>query len=379
MKGASALNVASGPTRGHAAPRIRLMIVDDSPVARAVLARMISTFDDFEIVATAGRAAEALEKLETVSVDIVLLDVEMPGTSGLNVLPDILRAGKGARVLIVSSNAEDGAEATVRALALGAADTLPKPGTGNFGGRFAHVLAERLRRIGRVSEDGDESAAPEPAAPPVPAETRSHTRYALRAVEPSRVGCLGLGASTGGLRALSEFLRNLPTNIGAPILITQHLPTVFMPYFARQVEAASGRLTRVAEDGLILKAEEIIVAPGDAHLCLHRQGGMVRVKLNRDPSATSCLPSVDPMLISIAEMFGKSGMAVIFSGMGRDGLIGSGQLAERGGVVYAQDEETSAVWGMPRAVAEAGLASAIATPVDLADIVAARTREVAWK
>lgn len=378
MRGASARSVVGSAGPGHAAPRIRLMIVDDSPVARAVLSRMISTFDDFEIVATAGRADEALEKLKAVSVDIVLLDVEMPGTSGLNVLPDILRAGNGAQVLIVSSNAEDGAEATVRALALGAADTLPKPGTGNFGGRFAHVLAERLRRIGRSeTETGAEEntgggEANEEAIAEAP-------RYLARVVEPNRVGCLGLGASTGGLRALSEFLRNLPATIGAPILITQHLPPVFMPYFARQVEAASGRLTRVAEEGLPLKAEEILVAPGDGHLCLHRKGGVIRVTLNTDAAATSCMPSVDPMLMSMAEMYGPSALAVIFTGMGRDGLIGSGEIAARGGVVFAQDEETSAVWGMPRAVAEAGLTSAIAPPTHLADKVAARVREAAWR
>ena len=131
-------------------PPIRLMIVDDSTVARAVLGRMIAAEPDFEVVALAGNALEALDALKSIAVDIVLLDVEMPGTSGLDALPEILRAGRGARVLIVSSMAEDGAEVTVRALALGAADTLPKPGTGYFAGRFSQVLADRLRRIGRA-------------------------------------------------------------------------------------------------------------------------------------------------------------------------------------------------------------------------------------
>lgn len=375
-----------GAAAKQGAPRIRLMIVDDSPVARAVLSRMISTFPDFEIVATAGRADEALRKLEDVAVDIVLLDVEMPGASGLSVLPDILRAGKGAKVLIVSSNAEDGAEATVRALALGAADTLPKPGTGNFGGRFAHVLAERLRRIGRAeadveAEQEEQEREPPPQAASVPASSVSPARvsFTLRQVEPYRIGCLGLGASTGGLRALSDFLRHLPETIGAPILITQHLPPVFMPHFARQVEAASGRLTRVAEAGLPLKAEQIVVAPGDAHLCLERRGGLVRVVLSTDPASSGCLPSVDPMLASVARMYGKSGAAVIFSGMGRDGLIGCRELADRGGIIFAQDEETSSVWGMPRVVAEAGIASAVASPAKLAGYVATRVQEGAWK
>ena len=113
------------------------MIVDDSAIARSVLSRMLSHQKDMEVVALAGDAEEALDALRSTRVDIVLLDVEMPGTSGLEILPEILRIGKGARVIIVSSLVEDGAEAAVRALALGAADTLPKPGAGNFGGRFA--------------------------------------------------------------------------------------------------------------------------------------------------------------------------------------------------------------------------------------------------
>jgi two-component system chemotaxis response regulator CheB len=356
------------PRTGSGA-RIRLMIVDDSPVARAVLSRMISTFDDFEIAATAGSAEEALAAIDRTRIDIILLDVEMPGTSGLHVLPELVRRGRGAKVLIVSSNAEDGAESAVRALALGAADTLPKPGTGNFGGRFAHVLADRLRRIGRVSEGTSGTV--------VPAE-KSAAIHPLRKAEQHRLGCLALGASTGGLRALTEFLRGLPETIGAPILITQHLPPVFMPHFARQVEAASGRYTQVAEHGMPLRPEEIIVAAGDAHLCLERRGGVVRARLSTAPAASGCLPSVDPMLLSVAEIYGKTGVAVIFSGIGRDGLAGGHVLAERGGTLFAQDEESSAVWGMPRAVAEAGLASAIASPARLAEHVAERAA-ASWK
>ncbi|HEY6916513.1 MAG TPA: chemotaxis-specific protein-glutamate methyltransferase CheB [Allosphingosinicella sp.] len=362
---------------GMAEPRIRLMIVDDSPVARAVLSRMISAFDDFEIVATAGSAEEALEKLAAGPVDIVLLDVEMPGTSGLHVLPDILREGKGARVLIVSSNAEDGAEAAVRALALGAADTLPKPGTGNFGGRFAHVLADRLRRIGRAGVASQAEDAE--LADQIEAEVASVPAQPVRSGDIQRVGCLALGASTGGLHALSEFLRGLPPVIGAPILITQHLPPLFMPHFARQVEAASGRFTRVAEDGLQLKQEEILIAPGEAHLCLERGGGGVRVRLNGDPAQSGCLPSVDPMFASVAAMYGKNGLGIVFTGMGRDGLVGSGEIVARGGTIFSQNEKSSVVWGMPRVVAEAGLATAVGSPAHLAALVAARVEDGAWK
>jgi two-component system chemotaxis response regulator CheB len=344
------------------------MIVDDSPIARTVLSRMILSHEGFDIVATAGNAADALAALNTVQVDIVLLDVEMPGTSGLDALPDILRAGNGARVLIVSSLADDRAEASVRALALGAADTLPKPGTGTFGGHFSEILAGKLRAIGRVHRGEEPAPVRPPEFEPVPIK--------LRAMPDYRLGCLALGASTGGLHALSEFLRALPPRIGAPILITQHLPPVFMPFFARQIEAASGRLTTIAEDGMTLQPERILIAPGDAHIELYRHGSNVTVRLHRGPVSSGCKPSADPMFWSVGEAYGMSGLGVVFSGMGRDGLVGSARLVMSGGAVIVQDEESSSVWGMPRAVAEAGLACAVLPPAGLAARIAARTESL---
>jgi two-component system chemotaxis response regulator CheB len=339
------------------------MIVDDSPIARAVLSRMLSGHKEFEVIALASNAAEAIDALRSVRVDIVLLDVEMPGTSGLEALPEILRLGAGARVLIVSSLAEDGAEAAVKALALGAADTLPKPGTGNFAGRFSEVLAERLRRIGRA-----DSAVPE--------ESRAPLR--LRASGVSTIGCVALGASTGGLHAISEFLRGLPAMIGAPLLVTQHLPAVFMPFFARQLQTVSGRATRVAEDGLALVPEEILLAPGHAHLSLARRGGKVCVTLSHETSRSGCLPSADVMLSAVAEIYGPNAVGVMMSGMGRDGLAGSHAIVDRGGAMLVQDRQSSAVWGMPRAVAEAGLASAILAPAELARRIGAHGAGDSW-
>jgi two-component system chemotaxis response regulator CheB len=343
-------------------PPIRLMIVDDSTVARAVLARMVASNPEFEVVAVAGNAGEALDALRTVTVDIVLLDVEMPGTSGLDALPDILRAGAGARVLIVSSMAEDGAEVTVRALAEGAADTLPKPGTSFFSGRFSHVLADRLRRIGRAGRQQAEES-PAPVGPTI----------RLRDMPSSRLGCVAIGASTGGPHPLTELLRALPARIEAPILVTQHLPSVFMPFFVRQLETACGRTVRLAEEGETLTDDIVHVAPGHAHLCLERSGIDVRARFTRERVPSGCLPSVDPMLASVADLFGDSGLGVVLSGMGRDGLIGSRRLIERGGAVLVQDRHSAAIWGMPRAIAEAGLASAVLPPRELARRVAQRS------
>ena len=256
------MTALAAPARGRVAaiadPPIRLMIVDDSAVARAVLSRILGGFPDVAVVAQAGDARTAIDLLAMTSVDIVLLDVEMPGASGLEALPEIIAAGRGARVLIVSSMAEEGAEVTVRALAAGAADALPKPGAAAFSGRFSNVLADRLRRLGRAAR-----------LPKPPGDTKASADSPLLREMPARpLDCLALGASTGGLPALIDFLRALPARIHAPILVTQHLPEIFMSHFARQLEAACGRPARVAADGGALAAEAIHVAPGDAHLAL---------------------------------------------------------------------------------------------------------------
>ena len=362
---AAAALKSGGPSDSAVPAPLRLLVVDDSTVARAVLSRMLRAQPGFEVVGEAASASDALALLERTEVDVVLLDVEMPGTTGLEALPAIVVAGRGARVLVVSCLCEEGAEAAVRALALGAADTLAKPGAQNFGGRFSQVLTERLRRLGQ-------EGVPEPAS------ASAHPPLALR--EPSRepLGCVAFGASTGGLHAIGELLRALPQRIGAPILVAQHLPALFMPFFARQLEAASGRVVSVAVEGQPLRPDEILLAPGHAHLGLEQQGSRVLARLLAEPSESGCTPSVDVTLSAVAEVYGKRGLGIVLSGMGRDGLSGARRLVERGGEVLVQDRATSAVWGMPRGIAEAGLASAVLPPVELAARVAARSEGAKW-
>ena len=352
----------AGPARQSRRP-IRLMIVDDSMVARAVLSRMIDADGNFEIAAIAGTAEDAIEALGQVMVDIVLLDLEMPGVGGLKAIPKILEAAKGAKVLIVSSLAEDGAEETVAALALGAHDTLPKPGTGRFNGRFSEVLLGKLRELGYA----DRTSMPAAPIAPVGIQMRSQTSEPLK--------LLAIGASTGGIHALGTFFAALPPKIGAPILVTQHLPAAFMTVFARQLSQAANRDAVVAEDGMRLIPDRIVVAPGEAHLLVDEVAGKLVVRLLKTKASSGCMPSVDPMLSSAGAILGAGALGVVLTGMGRDGAEGAKRLIEAGGSVFAQDEASSAVWGMPRAIAEAGLASAILPPDKLARRVAARIEE----
>ena len=346
---------------------IRVLIVDDSVVARAVLSRLLSEHDDIEIVGQAGSAASAHCVLEEKRVDIILLDLEMPGVSGLAALPELIRHGNGARVLIVSSACADGAASSIAALRLGAADTLLKPGAAAYTSRFAEELLDRLRRIARPGQ----------------AETQPRGAQGQGMVQkPSgrRLECLAIGSSTGGVHALARFFGALPKSFTTPILITQHLPAPFMPYFAGQLVEMTGRPTRIGAPGLQPQPGELLLAPGDAHMTLVQTGPVIHVRLERKPMVSGCMPSVDPMLASIGKVYGPAAVGVILSGMGRDGLQGAGELVAAGGSLLAQDEASSVVWGMPGAVANARLARAVLPPDELARRIAAWSEgDAAWK
>jgi two-component system, chemotaxis family, protein-glutamate methylesterase/glutaminase len=342
------------------------MIVDDSVVARAVLSRMVESDPAFEIAGVAGTAEDAIEALADCRVDVVILDLEMPGAGGLKSIPRILAAAAGAKVMIVSSLAEDGAEHTVAALALGAADTMPKPGTGRFNGKFSEILLSKLKALGY--------SAPAALAAGY-ASQAGGAQPPLRAMPADPIDILAIGASTGGIHALGTLFHMLPKRIGVPILLTQHLPLPFMPVFARQLGTIAQRPAVVAEDGMRLQPDEIFVAPGDAHLTIDPAKNGPVVRLTHGRSSSGCMPSVDPMLASVGAIYGKSALGVVLTGMGRDGVEGAATLVSCGGSVVAQDEASCAVWGMPRAVLEAGLASAVLPPDKIARRIAARTQE----
>ena len=373
MKGALASSrsgfAGSVPPHGR---RLRLMIVDDSMVARAVLSRMVETDGGFEIAAVAGTAEDAIEALGQVRVDVILLDLEMPGAGGLKSIPGILKAARGAQVLIVSSLAEEGAEETVAALALGAADTLPKPGTGRFNGRFSEILLAKLRALGPA----------ETAPRYTPADPGLLARVAAaptRSMADGPLGLVAIGASTGGIHALASLFEALPPRIGVPILVTQHLPAPFMAVLARQLSTASGRQAMVAEDGMRLSADQIVIAPGDAHLNLDLARDRLIVRLSKQKMSSGCLPSVDPMLATAGAVLGPAALGIVLTGMGRDGTEGATRLVGCGGSVIAQDEQSSAVWGMPRAIVESGLACAVLPPLKIARRIAIRAEEAVCK
>jgi len=344
-----------------AAEPVRVVIVDDSPTVRAVLARIIDAEPDLELTAARDSAEGALAQLVEWAPDVILLDLDMPGMGGLDAIPRMIELASPARILVVSSLTVRGAEHTLKALSLGAADTLAKPRPGEFGEEYKATLLRKVRLLGRVAKRSRLKLIP-----PVPS--------ALRPNRGERPQVVAIGASTGGIHALNQLLGALPPEVTLPILITQHLPSAFMEPFVRQLQAASVRPAAVASEGMAILPGRIVVAPGDAHLTVAEgASGAPVAHLHDRPAPSGCRPSVDPMFDSCAQAFGCHALGVVLSGMGRDGAEGATRIVAAGGTILAQDAASSAVWGMPGAVANAGLASAVLPPDQLALRILAST------
>lgn len=345
---------------------VRVMVIDDSLTVRTAFGRMIEREGDLAVVAQAATAEQGLMVLRSTRVDVILLDLEMPGMGGLEALPQILRTARGAQVLVVSSLTADGAEATLSALQMGAADTMLKPGPGGFTQDYRGNLLGKIRALGGKARPRRDIAMPRVAAPDRPAR-------------PKQPRVVAIGASTGGIHALSLFLRRLPRQFDLPILITQHLPETFMPVFARQMEGAAGREAVLAGEGVAVRPGRIVIAPGHGHMVVRRSGAEVVTGLAYHPVRSGCRPSVDPMFATLADVYDGHVAGVLLSGMGRDGSEGAERIAAAGGGIYAQDEASCAVWGMPRGVTEAGIAWAAAPPEELASLIVAAAGSRSWR
>lgn len=348
---------------------IRVMVVDDSLTVRTIFSRMIEGAGRMEVVGSCGSAESALMQLDRQPADVVLLDLEMPGMGGMQALPKILQKAPETQVLVVSSLTEEGAEHTLAALSMGAADTMLKPRPGGFDNDYRAQLLDKIKALGGANEGTPDGVVKNANAP------HFSSRAGRRAKSPQ---VLAIGASTGGIHSLNILLRGLDPKFSLPILVTQHLPGSFIPVFAKQMELASARQTVVASRGMEILRGQVVIAPGDGHLLVRRHGKKLVADISATPANSGCMPSVDPMLSSLAENLEGHALAVILSGMGRDGLEGAGDLVNAGGAILAQDAESSAVWGMPGAVAKAGLTHAVAPPEQLPAEILALAGSAVW-
>jgi len=368
---------------GRRGDAYRVMVVDDSAVVRGLVTRFIEQDPDMQVVASVGNGQRALDQLARANPEVVVLDVEMPVMDGLTALPKLLAAQKGLQVIMSSTLTKENADVTVRALKAGAADYVTKPSNrglvteADFQEQLrtkVKALGEAVRRSaggprpwGRTDAEArrpgeprqDRSPAGEPGASVSTAGRASAaTPVALRGLPTLPPQVVAIGSSTGGPQALFEVLTNLG-RIAQPILITQHMPATFTALLADHIARQTKLPCREAQDGDELSGGHIYVAPGGYHMVVRRETDGIRIRLSEAPPENFCRPSVDPMLRSLAEVYGGRVLAVILTGMGHDGLNGCEAVVRAGGNVVAQDEPSSVVWGMPGAVAKAGLCSAV--------------------
>jgi two-component system chemotaxis response regulator CheB len=333
---------------------IRLLIVDDSRVGRAMVARLVASDGGIDVVGNAENGQVALDSLEQLAPDVILLDIEMPTMDGIAFLRELRRRKIFIPVLVFSSLSRRGALITVEALAAGAADYVTKPSmvgaTSELPRELRLTLLEKIRAVAQRSPRIRHSGSVAPAAPRPP----------LAAGGKSRIELIVIGVSTGGPLALNEIFEKLPANLSVPIAVVQHMPRLFTEQLAKSLGLKSALPVAEAQHHGLLVAGHVYIAPGGQHMRVRRDAtGAARVQLSDEPPVRSCRPSVDLLFESAAITFGARALGVVLTGMGSDGLTGAHAMRGAGGEIYAQDEATSVVWGMPGEVVKAGLASKV--------------------
>jgi len=350
----------------------RVMVVDDSVVIRGLLTKILEKGGDITVVASAANGEQAIKALDRYDIEVIVLDIEMPVMGGMTALPLLLERDPKLQIIIASTLSLKNAEVSLRALSSGAADYIPKPtATSDVGssGDFGRELLEKVRGLGNRRRS-------KPVVTKAVAGTKSAVKkekdgglygnapIVLRKPSLDVPQVLAIGSSTGGPQALFTVLENLG-KFGLPIFITQHMPPTFTAILAAHIARISEIPCAEAVDGERVEAGKAYMAPGGFHMVVEKnvQGKCIRL-LQTSPE-NFCRPAVDPMLRSLAELYGSRVLALILTGMGRDGSKGCEKIVAAGGTVVAQDEATSVVWGMPGAVATTGLCSTVLPLVEI--------------
>jgi two-component system chemotaxis response regulator CheB len=334
---------------------VKVLVVDDSAFMRNALSKMLASDPQIKVLGTAKDGYEAIAKVKTLKPDIVTLDVEMPRMDGLEALRHIM-AENPLPVVMVSSMTAEGAKVTLDALEAGALDFIPK-NLSNLSVNILKIQSVLIEKIKYLARRGlirrAVRPAPMPAAPPVepPPAMKTGER---------RMGVLAIGTSTGGPKALQEILSRLPGDFPVPIVIAQHMPPNFTGPFAERLDQMSKIKVREARDGDALKPGLVLLSPGYGNMKVVRTGAIeTNVRVSEDREEFIYRPSVDALLLSVSDVFPGRALGVILTGMGNDGLRGTEAIKHSGGRVFAQEESSCVVYGMPKAVVDAGHADKV--------------------
>lgn len=391
----------------------RVMIVDDSAFIRGAIARAIESDPCLSIAVSVSNGEQAVRALAREPVDVIVLDIEMPIMDGMTALPKLKEIDGAVQIIMASTLTQKNAEISLKAMSLGATDYIPKPSSGhevNAALDFRRELVEKVKALGALARRSgvreapakapmtpsarsiaekpgidrtDMSARTKPAvqtpaaqqqrderSKPSPAPFAMGRKEIVLRKEPIvKPDIIAIGSSTGGPQALFRVIKDMGSGLRQPIVITQHMPPSFTTILAEHITRQCGVECKEAQEGDVLQAGKYYVAPGDFHMLINKRPEGSTVHLVKDPPENFCRPSVDPMLRSVASIYGKNTLVVILTGMGQDGMRGGEMVVRGGGSVIAQDEATSVVWGMPGAAAMSGICSAVLPVQDIGGFV----------
>lgn len=328
---------------------IKVLVVDDSVFMRKLLSDLFAGEADFAVVDTARNGKDALDKAKRLKPDVITLDVEMPVVDGLKAL-ELIMAECPTPVVMISSLTQAGAATTLKALELGAVDFVAKTAgpISNISEIKTQILA-KCRAAARANVA--QLVKSQIASSVLPQQQIIYS--AFNKLTEERI--VAIGTSTGGPRALQEVVTKIPGNIPCGIVIVQHMPPAFTKSLADRLNSLSSVTVKEAEHNDVIKPGLVLIAPGDYHMLLEREGGKVVVKLNQNPPLGGHRPAVDPMMESVGRIYGSKAVGVILTGMGHDGAKGMQAIKRQNGQTIAEDQSTSVVFGMPKSAIELGV------------------------
>ncbi|WP_378951865.1 chemotaxis response regulator protein-glutamate methylesterase [Pelosinus sp. sgz500959] len=343
---------------------IKILIVDDSAFMRKLLSDLFSAEPDFVVIDTARNGMDAVNKVKQLKPDLITMDVEMPIMDGIKSLEVIMKETP-TPVLMISSLTRDGAEATIRALELGAVDFVAKTAgiMSSIAGISNEILTKSRAAVhAKIFRLVEKTAKVLPAIKPI----------AYTPISPGDERILAIGTSTGGPRALQEIITKLPGDLPCGVVIVQHMPPGFTKSLSDRLNSLSALTVKEAEHNDVIRPGLVLIAPGDYHMEIGREGNKKVIKLNQDPPIGGHRPAVDPMFQSVAKVYGHRIVGVILTGMGHDGAKGIKAIKEQQGYTIAEDQSTAVVFGMPKSAIELGVVDKVVPlPAIAAEIVKA--------
>lgn len=327
---------------------LKVLIVDDAVVFRKGLTDMLSDVPYLKVVGVAANGKIALMKIPTLKPDALILDVEMPEMDGIATLQALRENYPHIKVIMLSIHTTRGADKTLEALSLGAIDFVEKPsGSSNYQTHFKKIRSDLLPKLRLLTLQ----------QPSFLSTKKEFTPFKqLKPVQHKDCDIIAIASSTGGPNALTTILPKFAYNANVGVLIVQHMPPLFTKQFALSLDQKTEYTVREASTGDIISPNSVFIAPGNYHMVVKNLGGEKRITLHQGPLENGCRPSANVLFRSVAEIYGKQALAIVLTGMGKDGLEGARAMKAKGATIIAQDKDSSVAWGMPRSVIEAELA-----------------------